>query len=163
MHTLPYTLGIQEISTKTTNLSSRRFYFEINLKFNITCIISRLYFCRKIYFIKCSIFCRICNKSPFFNIYRWKIYLLLGYILKSSSIFAKASSEQIKTTVGNFFGNLKSEFKNLNFLGSHEKNLEKKSASIFSKEGHDNTDQKHGLRQIEILEFKCLNSSKRHF
>jgi hypothetical protein len=59
------------------------------------------------------------------------------------------------------FVNLKSETKNMNFLGSDEKHSEKKSASIFptvgSRETHENTDQKVGLRQSEILKFEWLN------
>jgi hypothetical protein len=57
----------RETSAKTENLSPLRFYFEINLHFNITCIISIQNFCGSIFVDKCY-FSRICDKPPFFRL-----------------------------------------------------------------------------------------------
>jgi hypothetical protein len=92
----------------------------------------------------------------FFDFAHRKIYLLLGLISKFTQIFANGSSKQIETSEKHFF-QFRPQTQNTNFSRSSEKISEKKCASIFSKEDSkeswENTEQKIGLRQAQILKF----------
>ena len=75
-------------------------------KFELTCKISRLNFCRNfIFYLEHAI------NHEFSTFFVEKIYLLLGYILECAQISAKVSTEQIGFSVNYFFANLISSLK----------------------------------------------------
>jgi hypothetical protein len=72
----------RETKAKAVNLSPPRFSSEINLKFNITCVISRPNFLESVFSINAIFSLEYAINHRFFEICRRKIYLLLVDIME---------------------------------------------------------------------------------